>query len=84
LPRFYDAIIAAPLLGKREKGWSFAGTLRPFVVLCHGPNAPVGLDLTHRSERRIPDDMSILRPEHQALSEWGYAGRTTRPLQAGA
>jgi hypothetical protein len=80
LPLSYAAIIDAPLLEKREKGWSFAETLRPFFVLCHGPNAPVGLDLTHRSERIIADDMSILRPEHQALSEWGYAGRTPRPL----
>jgi hypothetical protein len=33
----YAAIIDAPLLGKREKGWSFAETLRPFIVLCPVP-----------------------------------------------
>jgi hypothetical protein len=37
LLRSYAAIIDVPLLGKREKGWSFAETLRPFIVLCPVP-----------------------------------------------
>jgi len=38
LPRSYAAIIAAPLLGKREKGWGFAARLWSFAVdrnICH-------------------------------------------------
>ena len=37
LSRSYAAIIAAPLLGKREEGWGFAARLRPFIVLCPAP-----------------------------------------------
>jgi hypothetical protein len=37
LSRSYAAIIAAPLLGKREQGWGFAARLRPFIVLCPAP-----------------------------------------------
>ena len=37
VPRSSVAIIAAPLLGKREKGWGFAAGLRPFIVLCPSP-----------------------------------------------
>jgi hypothetical protein len=35
LPRYYTAIIAPPLLGKRAG--VFARTLRPFIVLCSVP-----------------------------------------------
>src|ERR687897_958644 len=37
LPRCYAAILDAPLLGKRERGWGFAGRLQPFLVLLAGP-----------------------------------------------
>src|SRR5215210_6416367 len=36
LPRSYAAIIDAPLLGKRERGWGFAARLQPFFVLLAG------------------------------------------------
>jgi hypothetical protein len=36
-PRCYAAIIDAPLLGKRARGWGFAGRLQPFLVLLAGP-----------------------------------------------
>ena len=80
LPRSYAAIIDAPLLEKREKGWSFAGTLRPFFVLCHAPNVPVDLDLTHRSERIIPDDMAIPLLAHLALSGRREVTRTAATM----
>jgi hypothetical protein len=34
VPRSYAAIMGAPLLGKREKGWGFAARLWPFIALC--------------------------------------------------
>jgi hypothetical protein len=37
VPRSYAAIIAAPLLGKRKKGWGFAAMLRPFIALSPTP-----------------------------------------------
>src|SRR5215208_6442512 len=84
LARCYAAIIDAPLLGKREKGWGSAAWLQPLLVLLAGLSRVAASQKSrfHLGAASLWTLTQIAgRRQPRPLSGWGYATPQSRRLR---